>query len=90
MGKLWTLVDRNRTHEKFEGYKLLVSDRNWNDYGYNTLYNITYQHPNDVNNKLVGSVKIFNPNSGENYKASITNTHAPYVAFICNKIRLFR
>ena len=84
--RLWTLVDGNRTHEKFDGYKLLISDRNWNDYGYNTLYNITYQQPNNFCNRLVGSVKIFNPNYGENYRASITNIHAPYVAFICNKI----
>lgn len=86
MSKLWTLVDINRTHDKFDGYKLLISDRNWNDYGYNTLYNITYQQPNDFYNRLIGSVKIFNPNPGENYRASITNIHAPYVAFICNKI----
>lgn len=86
MGKLWTLVDRNRTHEKFDGYKLLVSDRIWNDYGYSTLYNITYQLPNGVNNKLIGAIKIFNPNYGENYRATITNVHAPFVAFICNKI----
>ena len=83
--KLWTLVDRNRTHEKFAGYKLLIFDRHWNDYGYYTLYNITYQQPNDFNNRLIGAVKIFNPNHGENYRASITNIHAPYVSFICNK-----
>lgn len=71
--KLWTLVDRNRTHEKFAGYKLLIFDRHWNDYGYYTLYNITYQQPNDFNNRLIGAVKIFNPNHGENYRASITN-----------------
>ena len=83
--KLWTLVDRNRTYEKFDGYKLLIFDRHWNDNGYYTLYNITYQQPSDFDNIPIGAVKIFNPNHGENYRASITNIHAPYVSFICNK-----
>ena len=83
--KLWTLVDKNRIHEKFEGYKLLIADRNWNDFGYSTLYSVVYQQPKDFFNKLIAGVKIFNPNKGENYRASITNTHNPYVTFICNK-----
>ena len=83
--KLWTLVDINRIYEKFGEYKLLIADKNWNDYGYYTLYNIKYQQPSDFDNILIGAVKIFNPNHGENYRASITNIHAPYVSFICNK-----
>ena len=83
--KLWTLVDINRIHEKFGEYKLLIADKNWNDKGYYTLYKITYQQPKDFYNKCLGDIKIFNPNYEENYRASITDIHAPYVSFICNK-----
>lgn len=86
--ELWTLVDRNRNHEKFAGYKLLIADRNWNDNGYYTLYSVVYQQPKDFLNRFVGEIKIFNPNKGEDYRASITNSHDShdsYVTFICNK-----
>lgn len=84
--KLWTLVDINRIHEKFGEYKLLIADKNWNDNGYYTLYKITYQQPKDFYNKCLGDIKIFNPNYEENYRASITDIHTPYVSFILDKI----
>lgn len=36
--KLWTIVHKSKVHDKFAGYKLLLSDSNWNDYGYYTSY----------------------------------------------------
>lgn len=86
MSRLWTLVDINRTHEKFGEYKLLIADRNWNDYGYYTRYSVYYQQANQMSNPLIAELKIFKPNQIKGEKASFSNIHAPYVTFISNKI----
>ena len=36
--KLLAIVHNSRVHDKFAAYKLLLSDLNWNDYGYYTYF----------------------------------------------------
>lgn len=38
--KLWTIVHKSRVHDKFTDCKLLLSDSNWNDNGYYTLFQL--------------------------------------------------
>lgn len=59
--KLWTLVHRSREHEKFEGYKLLLSEQNRNDSGYYTTFRLFLQLPEQkVVNLKIAELNILN------------------------------
>lgn len=44
---LLTVVHESRVHDKFAGYKLLLSGLNWNDYGYYTSFGLWLQLPKE-------------------------------------------
>lgn len=59
--KLWTIVHNSRVHEKFEDYKLFLSDINWNDYGYYTSFSLWLQLQKDKNYNLkIADLNILN------------------------------
>ena len=63
--KLWTIVHSSRVHEKFTGYKLLLSDLNFNDYGYYTLFDLYLQLPKETEYNLkIATLNILN--AGQN------------------------
>ena len=80
--KLWTIVHKSRVHDKFAGYKLLLSDSNWNDYGYYTSYQLWLQLPNEKGiNLKIAELNILNveQKAGENPIISTTSSMFTFI-----------
>lgn len=59
--KLWTIVHSGRVHDKFVGYKLLLSNSYCNDNGYYTTFNLWLQTPQNKDfNLKIADLNILN------------------------------
>lgn len=80
--KLWTIVHKSRVHDKFTDCKLLLSDSNWNDNGYYTLFQLWLQLPEkkEVNLKIA-ELNILNigQKAGENPIISTTSSMFTFI-----------
>lgn len=80
--KLWTIVHNNRVHDKLVGYKLLLSDLKWNDYGYYTYFQLFLQlKENKDANLKIADLNILNigQKAGE---SPVISTEIPMITFI--------
>lgn len=80
--KQWTLVHRSREHDKFEGYKLLLSGQDWNDSGYYTTFRLFLQLPEQkVVNLKIAELNILNIGQQAGEQPGVS-TAVPFFTFI--------
>lgn len=72
-----------RGYEKFGAqYKYVLTDSNWNDFGYYTLHELFLITPNNSDNIKLADIRIFN--SGQKCSDRLNFSITNYVAFISN------
>ena len=80
--KLLAIVHNSRVHDKFAAYKLLLSDLNWNDYGYYTYFQLFLQlkENKDVNLKVADlNILSIGQKAGE---SPVISTELSMITFI--------
>ena len=62
MNKLFVYAANGRGYEKFSGngYKYVLTDRNWNDLGYYTLHELFLIMPEGIDNIKLADIRLFN------------------------------
>ncbi|MDE7420223.1 MAG: hypothetical protein K2N35_08440 [Muribaculaceae bacterium] len=83
MTKLVTGAVNGRGYEKFGGnYKYVLTDREWNDFGFYTLHELFLITPNDQDNIKLADIRLFNFEQHSNERLNLNTTN--YVGFISN------
>lgn len=77
MNKLFALAANGRGYEKFSsaGYKYVLTDRNWNDFGFYTLHELFLITPGGIDNIKLADIRLFNhqQNNGDHPNLCIPN-----------------
>lgn len=77
--KLWTIVHYGRVHDKFAGYKLLLSDKNFNDYGYYTSFYLFMQLPKEKEvNLKIAELNILNIGQKAGERPDVSNASSMF------------
>lgn len=89
------LAANGRQNEKFSGHgkKLILCDRNWNDYGFYTLHELFLIIPDKSYNIKLADIRVFNCNQnfGEHPSIYESSNHVSYISNIesANRLVLF-
>lgn len=82
MNKLFVHASNGKGYEKFTGagYKYILTDRNWNDFGYYTLHELFLIMPEGIDNIKLADIRLLNfqQNNGDHPNLCIPN----FVGFI--------
>lgn len=84
MDKPFIHASNGRGYDKFSGknYKYVLSDREWNDFGYYTLHELFLITPDGTDNIKLADIRLlnFNQKFNEHVNLNITN----FIGFISN------
>lgn len=86
------IAANGRQHDKFteQSKKLILCDRNWNDFGYYTLHELFLIVPDKPYNIKLADIRIFNYDQkfGEHPSIYSSSTHTSYISNIDSAERL--